>query len=99
MAQAPRTALGSARGHGAQVPRGPGEHRDRIVAEHVVEHPGTRPTRWWEFSAPEPVDDDQRGAIVLRQKWSRGQVEARFANLQPCLVGMEASVGAHHLSR
>jgi hypothetical protein len=23
---------------------------------------------------------DQRGAIVLRQKWSRGQVEARFAN-------------------
>ena len=22
---------------------------------------------------------DQRGAIVLRQKWSRGQVEARFA--------------------
>jgi hypothetical protein len=21
---------------------------------------------------------DQRGAIVLRQKWSRGQVEARF---------------------
>ena len=27
---------------------------------------------------------DQRGAIVLRQKWSRGQVEARFANLPPC---------------
>jgi len=23
---------------------------------------------------------DQRGAIVLRQKWSRGQVEARLAN-------------------
>jgi hypothetical protein len=22
-----------------------------------------------------------RGAIVLRQKWSRGQVEARFANM------------------
>jgi len=39
------------------------------------------------------------GAIVLRQKWSRGQVEARFANMPPCLVGMEACVGAHHLSR
>jgi transposase len=26
-------------------------------------------------------------------------VEARFANLPPCLVGMEACVGAHHLSR
>jgi transposase len=42
---------------------------------------------------------DQRGAIVLRQKWSRGQVDARFANMPPCLVGMEACVGAHHLSR
>jgi transposase len=42
---------------------------------------------------------DQRGAIVLRQKWSRGQVEVRFSNLPPCLIGMEACVGAHHLSR
>jgi hypothetical protein len=42
---------------------------------------------------------DERGAIVLRQKWSRGQVEARFANLPHCLIGMEACVGAHHLSR
>jgi transposase len=45
------------------------------------------------------VGHDQRGAIVLRQKWSRGQVEARFANLPRCLIGMEACVGAHHLSR
>src|SRR5437773_7524269 len=42
---------------------------------------------------------DQRGALVLRQKWSRGQVEARLANVRPCLIGMEACVGAHHLSR
>src|ERR1700686_5188428 len=42
---------------------------------------------------------DQHGAIVLRQKWSRGRVEARFANMAPCLIGMEACVGAHHLSR
>ena len=45
------------------------------------------------------VGHDKRGAIVLRQKWSRGQVEARFANMPPCLVCMEACVGAHHLSR
>src|SRR3979411_2752657 len=38
-------------------------------------------------------------APSLRQKWSRGQVEARFANMAPCLIGMEACVGAHHLSR
>jgi transposase len=42
---------------------------------------------------------DDRGAIVLRQKWSRGQIEAPLANLPPCLIGMEACVGAHHLSR
>jgi transposase len=39
------------------------------------------------------------GAVVLRQKLSRGQVERRLANLEPCLIGMEACVGAHHLSR
>ena len=31
---------------------------------------------------------DARGAIVLRQKWSRGQVEVRLANMPPCLIGM-----------
>ncbi len=36
------------------------------------------------------VGQNQRGAIVLRQKWSRGQVEARLANLPPRLIGMEA---------
>ena len=42
---------------------------------------------------------DERGAVALRQKWSRGQVEARYATMPPCLIGMEACVGAHHLSR
>jgi transposase len=45
------------------------------------------------------VGQGQRGEIVLRQKWSRGPLEARLANLSPCLIGMEACVGAHHLSR
>src|SRR6266478_439307 len=45
------------------------------------------------------VDLDKRGGIALRQKWSRGQVQTRFANMPPCLIGMEACVGAHHLSR
>ncbi len=42
---------------------------------------------------------DRRGAMVLRQKWSRGQIEKRLANVPPCLIGMEACVGAHHLNR
>jgi transposase len=45
------------------------------------------------------VGHDDRDAIVLRQKWSRSQVETRLANMAPCLIGMEACVGAHHLSR
>ena len=42
---------------------------------------------------------DERGAIQLRQKLSRGQIAVRFTNLPVCLIGMEACVGAHHLSR
>ena len=29
---------------------------------------------------------DGRGAIALRQKWSRGQVETRLANMPACLA-------------
>lgn len=42
---------------------------------------------------------DKRGAIVLRERLSRGQVEPRLANIPVCLIGMEACVGAHHLGR
>ncbi len=31
---------------------------------------------------------DHRGATVLRQKWSRGQVEMRLSNTPPCLIGL-----------
>jgi transposase len=31
---------------------------------------------------------DQRGAIVLQQKWSRRQIEARLANIPRCRIGM-----------
>lgn len=39
------------------------------------------------------------GAIVLRQKLSRSQLGERLTTLPSCLIGMEACVGAHHLSR
>jgi hypothetical protein len=29
-------------------------HSERIVAEHVTVHPGTRPVRWWRYEAVEP---------------------------------------------
>ena len=45
------------------------------------------------------VGHDKHGAIVLRQKWSRGQVQVRPPNLPPRRIGMEACVGARDLSR
>ena len=36
---------------------------------------------------------DKMGAIVLRQKLSRNQVDTRLANMPRCLIGMEARVG------
>lgn len=33
---------------------------------------------------------DKKGAIVLRQKLTRKQVDSRLANMPPCLIGMEA---------
>jgi transposase len=43
------------------------------------------------------LTDDSLDVIPGRpgQKWSRGQMEARLANMAPCLIGMEACVGAH----
>ena len=35
---------------------------------------------------------DGRGGVVLRQKWSRSQVEARLANMPPCLIGSTPTV-------
>ena len=45
-------------------------------------------------SFADDVGLDGRGAVALRQKWSRGQVEARLANMPACLIGMKACVGA-----
>ena len=42
---------------------------------------------------------DQRGAIVLQQKVTRGQLVRRLANIPACLIGMEACSGAHHIGR
>src|SRR5215218_7310954 len=45
------------------------------------------------------IGQDERGAIVLRLKLSRSQLTQRLANIPPCLIGMEACAGAHHIGR
>jgi transposase len=42
---------------------------------------------------------DKRGAIALRIKVSRGQVERRLATVPHCLIGLEACSGSHHIGR
>ena len=42
---------------------------------------------------------DAAEKVVVRKQLRRSQVLAFFKALPPCLIGMEACVGAHHLSR
>lgn len=42
---------------------------------------------------------DERGKTVLRKQLKRKDVASFFANLQPCLIGMEACAGAHFWAR
>ena len=42
---------------------------------------------------------DSRGAIVLREKVSRGRISSRLANLPPCLIGIEAGMATHYVAR
>jgi transposase len=42
---------------------------------------------------------DARGKVIMRQQLSRGRLERHMAILQPCLVGIEACAGAHHIGR
>ena len=42
---------------------------------------------------------DERGKTVLRRQLRRDQMAAFFANLPPCLIGMEACGSAHYWAR
>jgi len=42
---------------------------------------------------------DRKGAIVLREKVSRSRIAARLVNMLPCLIGIEAGMATHYMSR
>jgi transposase len=42
---------------------------------------------------------DERGKAAVKKQLKRGQMAKYFANLPPCLVGMEALGSAHHWTR
>jgi transposase len=42
---------------------------------------------------------DRHGRVVLQKRLTRARVPGFFANLPPCLIGLEAGGGAHHWAR
>ena len=42
---------------------------------------------------------DSLGAIVLRERVSRGRITSRLVNLLPCLIGIEAGMATHYVAR
>ena len=42
---------------------------------------------------------DDQGTIVLREKVARGRVGARFVNVPPRLIGIEAGMATHYVAR
>lgn len=39
------------------------------------------------------------GRVILRERLTRAKLPKRLANIPPCLIGMEACAGAHHVGR
>src|SRR6516225_10161189 len=42
---------------------------------------------------------DARGGIVLREKVARARIVSQLANVPPCLIGIEAGMGTHYVTR
>ena len=42
---------------------------------------------------------DQHGKVVQRKKLKRKEMATYFANLEPCLIGMEACGSSHYWAR
>jgi transposase len=45
------------------------------------------------------VGFDAHGQVVMRRRFSRPQLMRFMVTLPPCVIGMEACCGAHHLGR
>ena len=50
-------------------------------------------------NTPHLIGLDDRGAIVLREKLTRGRIAARLANVPQCLIGIEAGMATHCVAR
>jgi hypothetical protein len=44
------------------------QYGDEIVTEWIGQHPGTRPSCWWRFDAPEPLPDGESQLSYLMRR-------------------------------
>ena len=85
--------------NGSEGPRGleaRGAHR------HIPEDGCcNRPHHWHRYRQEHLhlIGLDDRGAIVLREKLTRGRIAARLANVPQCLIGIEAGMATHCVAR
>ena len=45
------------------------------------------------------VGMDEHGNVAVKKRFSRAQLMKFLVNMPPCLIGMEASCGCHHVGR
>jgi len=83
------------------IRRGSRDVESRAAHHHVPEYSCYRPHHWRRYSQEQLhlIGLDDKGAIVLREKLTRGRIAARLANLPQCLIGIEAGMATHCVAR
>jgi len=75
------------------------DHRERIIAEHIAEFPGTRPPQWWQRDAPEALDTDETEAAYLARhgllsaEERRAMKASRFSDAQKAFILKQGADG------
>lgn len=65
------------------------EHGAAILADWIAEHPGTRPSCWWEYDAPEPRRRLGGTGMTCTERWPAYApwlvlgVETQWASVDP----------------
>ncbi len=57
-------------------------HREDILAEHIRDHPGTRPWGWWEFESTEPRLQIRDGPEAVGDRFYLGKPSG-FTDVPP----------------
>ena len=87
------------RPHGSQSARGLVSRRSTTMPRTTTLHAVTAIGIDMGKTTLHMIGLDARGAIVLRERVSRGRIASRLANVPPCLIGIEAGMATHYVAR